>query len=232
MQDIASLIEDEILKAFAPREILAGADRHVGAGHQPFPGLRILHRKRIFQPQRFDRFHCLGDLDRSAQIVLPMAVDHNVVVPANGFATVLESLAQLDEFPGGELLVAGVAAVVGLRIRPRETEFVRGEPARIGVDLLCPLAAGRFIQHIARSFMIVDADPVTEFSSQQRAGGHGEDLARKIPQGHLDAAGGAEEVVRGAIRAGAGKVFRADTQVCVQGIDLQRIFPQQPRFDG
>ena len=26
--------------------------------------------------------------------------------------------------------------------------------------------------------------------------------------------------------------FVRDTQVCVQGIDLQRIFPQQPRLDG
>jgi hypothetical protein len=121
MQDVASLIEDEILKTFAPREILAGADRHVGAGDQAFPGLRILHRKRVFEPERFDRFHCLGDLDRSAQIVFPMAVDHDVVVPADGFAAVLELLAQLDEFPGGELLVAGVA--------PRSVcGFVRGKP--------------------------------------------------------------------------------------------------------
>ena len=80
--------------------------------------------------------------------------------------------------------------------------------------------------------MIVDADAVAKFAAEQRAGGHGEDFARQIPERHLDAAGGAEEVVRGAVGARAGKVFRAHTQVCVQGIDLQRIFPHEPRLDG
>src|SRR5260370_1903129 len=121
--------------------------------------------------------------------------------------------------------------MVDLRIRAREAEFVRGEPARIGTDLLCPLATRCFIHYVPRHFMIVDADPLAEFSSQQRAGWHGEDFAGKIPQSHLDATGCPYEVVRGTIRTGAREVLRSGTQFRVESVDLERIFPRQPRVD-
>ena len=154
------------------------------------------------------------------------------MVPSDRLAAVLESLPHLDQFLRGELRIAGVAPVVGLRVRVREAEFVRREAARVGVDLLRPLAAGRLVQHVARRFVIVDAHPVAELPAQQRAGGHREDFAGQIPQRHLDAAGRPQEVVRGAIRARAGEVLRAVTQVRVEGVDLQRILAHQPRLDG
>ena len=151
------------------------------AGHQALPRVRVLHAQRILEPERLDRFHCLGELDRGAQIVLPVAVDHHVVVPADRLAAVLESLPHLDQLFGGELLIAEVAPVVGLGIGMREAELVRGEAAGVRVDLLRPLAARRLVQHVARRCMIVDAHPVAELAAEQRAGGHRRELCPRDP---------------------------------------------------
>ena len=63
-------------------------------------------------------------------------------------------------------------------------------------------------------------------------GGHAEDFARQVPQRHLDAAGGAQQVVRGAIRARAAeRSFVRTPRSRVEGIDLQRIFADQPRLE-
>jgi hypothetical protein len=79
--------------------------------------------------------------------------------------------------------------------------------------------------------MIVDADPVPESPSEQGAGRHGEDFTGKIPKSHFDATGGSNQVVRGTIRASAREVLRANTQLRVEGVDFERIFPHQPRFE-
>ena len=47
--------------------------------------------QRIFKPQGLDRFYRFRDLDGRAQVVLPVAMDHDVVVPPDGFAAVLET---------------------------------------------------------------------------------------------------------------------------------------------
>src|SRR5258707_414280 len=60
--------------------------------------------QRLFEPQRFDRLHRLRQLNRGAQVILPMAVDHDVVVPSDCFPAILEALPNLDQFFGGEHL--------------------------------------------------------------------------------------------------------------------------------
>ena len=50
IQNIRSLIDDEILKALAAFQIFTRANRNARRGNQPFPGFRVIHRQRIFEP--------------------------------------------------------------------------------------------------------------------------------------------------------------------------------------
>ena len=98
------------------------------------------------------------ELDRGAQIVFPVAVNHDVVIPA-------------DALRGSSRSPAGSGSALSWKARFARSRpvsvagFVCGKPnlcavkpLGIGFDLLRPLAAGRFVQHVARRFMIVDAD--------------------------------------------------------------------------
>src|SRR5688572_25217016 len=101
MHDIAALIDDEWMESFAPREVFAHANRDSGGSGKALPGGGIIDQQRVFEPKRFDRFDCFGDLYGGADVVFPMAVDHDVVVPTDSFAAVFEALPDLHQFLGG-----------------------------------------------------------------------------------------------------------------------------------
>ena len=68
-------------------------------GDQALPGFGVIDRQRIFEPERLHRRDGFGDLDRCAQIVFPVAVDHDVVIPADGLTAVLKALRDVDRAP-------------------------------------------------------------------------------------------------------------------------------------
>jgi hypothetical protein len=63
----------------------------------------------------------------------------------------------------------------------RESEFVGGESGGIGFDFLRPLAAGGFIQHVARRCMVVDSYSLPEAAAQQSGGRHAEGFSGEVP---------------------------------------------------
>ena len=105
----APAVDDEVLEPFAPREVLAHADRHLRALAQPPPRIGVVDRQRIFEPQRLDRLDRVGDLNRRAQVVFPVAVDHDVVVPADRLAAVLEPLLDVDQLSRRQHAVGRIA---------------------------------------------------------------------------------------------------------------------------
>ena len=193
MQNVAALVDDEILEALPPRQVLSRADGHARARAQPLPRIRIFHRQRVLEPHRPDRLDGVRDLDRGAQIVLPVAVDHDVVVPAESFPAVLEAFRDLDEFLRGQHAIGAVARLVHIRISVWEAEFVPGEATGICFHLLRPLAAARLVQHVARGGMIVHPHLIAKSAAEQSSRRHSQDLAGKVPQSHFDPAGGAHQ---------------------------------------
>src|SRR5687767_11414992 len=77
-----------------------------------------------------------------------------------------------------------------------KTELVAGKAAPVRFHAFRPLATGSLVPHVARSCMIVHPDFFAEPPAEQGRCGNAEDLARGIPQGHLDAADGAHQRVR------------------------------------
>jgi hypothetical protein len=103
-------------------------------------------------------------------------------------------------------------------------------PAGAGLDLLRPLAARGFVQHVARHGVVVDPHFLPEPAAQQSGGGHSERLSSEVPQRHLDAAGGAHQVVRRTIGARATEVLHMLIEQRVDGVDFQRVLAHQPRL--
>ena len=110
VEDVTTLIDDEILESLPPDEVLAGADGDLRGGDQAPPALGVVGGHGVFEPERLDRLDRLGELDRGPQVVLPVAVDHDVVVPADRLAAVLEALADPRQLGGREHPVGAVAA--------------------------------------------------------------------------------------------------------------------------
>src|SRR3954453_6229065 len=96
-----------------------------------------------------------------------MAMDHDVVLPADRFPAVLKALCHLDQFPGTEYAITSIAASVIRLISMGKTELMRGEPALIGFYFSRPLTARRLVEHVTRRFVIVDANLLTEFPAKQ-----------------------------------------------------------------
>src|SRR5260370_3816185 len=113
----------------------------------------------------------------------------------------------------------------------RESEFVPGETARIGLNFLCPLFARGFVQHVTRRGMVVYTNLITKFSTQQAGGWHAKQVSGQIPKRHLNTAGGAHEIVRRTVRASASEVCGVILEIGVQGVDLKRVFTDPRRFD-
>ena len=76
------------------------------------PHFGILHLQRVLEPHRLDRLDGFRDLDRGPQIVFPMAVDHDVVIPADGLAAILITSLDVDQFARGENTIGAVAREV------------------------------------------------------------------------------------------------------------------------
>lgn len=113
----------------------------------------------------------------------------------------------------------------------REAKLVAGEPGGVSLDLGGPFAAGGLVEHIAGRRVVVNADLVAEAATEQRRRGDAEDLAGQVPQGHLDAAGGAHQVVRRAIGAGARERIAAGAKAGVDRVDLKRVLSDEPRLE-
>ena len=92
VQDIASLVDNEVGKLLPPPQVLTRTDWHRRTRGQPFPTLRIVHDHRVFEPQGLDGCHSLRNLDGGAYIIFPMAVDHDVMVPTECLAAVGKAL--------------------------------------------------------------------------------------------------------------------------------------------
>ena len=56
-----------------------------------------------------------------------MIVNHDVMVPPDGLAAILESLGDLNQLFGGEHAIAEVAGIVGGRSRMTESKLVRSK---------------------------------------------------------------------------------------------------------
>ena len=124
-----------------------------------------------------------------------------------------------------------VRVKVRLSARMWEAELMRGESGGIGFHLLRPFAAGGFVEHVAWSGVIVDADPLPESAAEQRGRRDAEDLARQVPERHFDAAGRAHQFVRRAVGAGAAEVGRVLAEKREDRVDLQRIFAGECRLE-
>src|ERR1700677_3318846 len=99
-----------------------------------------------------------------------MAVNHDVVIPPDGLAAILKSLRDVHQLLGCKHTITKVAGIVCARVSMRSAKFVRGKSAGISLDLLRPLAARRFVQHITGSCVVVYPHLVAEPSPQQRSG--------------------------------------------------------------
>ena len=95
--------------------------------HKPLPRIRVIDRQRILEPDGLDRFDRVGDLNRRAQVVFPVAMHHDVVIPADRLAAVLESLLDVDQLAGREHAIRRIAREVRLHVGVREPELVAGE---------------------------------------------------------------------------------------------------------
>src|SRR5260370_42251905 len=109
----------------------------------------------------------------------------------------------------------------------RESEFVPGETARIGLNLLCPLFARGLVQHVTRRGMVVYTNLVAKLPTQQTGGWHAKQMSGQIPKRHLNTAGGTHQIVRRAVRSGAAEVGGVSVEIGVQGVDLKRVFADQ-----
>ncbi len=79
--------------------------------------------------------------------------------------------------------------------------------------------------------MIVDAHAIAELAAEQRRGRHVEYLAGEIPQSHLDATDGADQIVGRSVRPRPAQAARSDAEIGVDRIDLERVFSHQPRLE-
>ena len=98
------------------------------------------------------------------------------------------------------------------------------------LDLRGPVGDRRFVEHVARRGVIVHAHFVPEPSAEQNRGGNVENLSREIPQRHLDAADGAQQIVRRAVGARSAQVAGAFAHLRVELVDLERILSDEPRL--
>src|SRR5262245_4818738 len=128
-----------------------------------------------------------------------MAMDHDVVVPADSIPCILESLADLHQLFCREQPVGEVASRVHLRVRMQRAVFMAGKSGLVRLYLRGPLAARSRIQLPARRLMIVHAHTLPETASKQCRGRHFQRLSSKIPESHLNAAPSAHELVRRSI---------------------------------
>ena len=99
IDDVARLIGDEGPEAFTPREVLAHHDRHGRRLHEPVPALVVVDHQRVFEEERLHGLQDPGELDRRGEVELPVAMAHDVVLPANRLADVFEGLADAAGAP-------------------------------------------------------------------------------------------------------------------------------------
>ena len=95
-------------------------------------------------------------------------MNHQIVIPADGFPAVFESFLHAHELFCRQHAIRQVAGFVGGRIAVWKAELVAGEPARMRFRLCRPVGNRRFIQHVARRSVIVQAHLVAELSAEQR----------------------------------------------------------------
>ena len=101
MQNIAALVENEVLEAVPSCEIFTGTDGDTGGRDQALPTLGVIRAIGSSKPHGLDGFDCLGQLDRGAEVELPVAVNHQVMIEADRLAAVLPALPNAGQFGGG-----------------------------------------------------------------------------------------------------------------------------------
>src|SRR5690242_9531190 len=117
-----------------------------------------------------------------------MAMNHDVVIPADGFAAILVAFADIDDFFCGKYAIRRITpAVLRLR-RMRKAELMRRKTALVLFDLGRPLATVRFIEHVLRGLMVVNTNAIPKPSAEKRGDRLTEQPPGEIPQGHLNAA--------------------------------------------
>src|SRR4029450_4873376 len=109
MENVAALIEDERQESFTSRQVLAHADRHLGRLTQSFPRIGVVHSQRILEPNRLRRFDGLSDLDRRPQVIFPVTMPHDVVIPSDGLPTIIKTLLNTNQLLGGQYPIGDVA---------------------------------------------------------------------------------------------------------------------------
>ena len=217
------LVEDEVLEPFAAREVLAHADGHLRRRAQPLPRVGVVHRQRILEPHRLDRFHGVGDLNRVrrsysqwqctimswSQPIASRQFSYPCRMPISSFVV--------------SMRFDGIARRVGRRIAVREPELVACEPARVRLHLRRPLGNGRLVEHVLAARHGRRRAPCRGTCPPRSVDGrHVEDLAGQIPQRHFDAADRAHQVVRRAIGARPAQARVPRAHLRVELVDLER----------
>lgn len=232
MEDVASRVDDEGEEAGAASQVFSHANGDGRSLGEALPTFGIVDKKGVFEPNGLDGRDSFSDLESGADIEFPVAVDHDVVVPTDGFAAVFEALGDVDEFLGSEETIAAIAGAVFGGIGVGEAELVAGKTGRVLFGFVGPFAAGGLVEHVAGGSVVIDANPVAELATEQSGGGFAEEFAGEVPEGHVDATGGAEEVVRGAVGASAGKARGAFAELGEDDVDLQWILADEPRLEA
>src|SRR5580704_10331552 len=145
-----------------------------------------------------------------------MAVDHQVVIPADRLPAVIETASNIDQRFGGEHAIRGIARrVIG---RSRKAELMRCKAAGVRVYFLRPFLTGLLIEGVFRTRMVIHPNFVAKPATEKGGGWDSEDLTSQIPKRHLHAADSAHQVVGGPVGASAAELARAFAHARIKGV--------------